>query len=115
MESQKHVVVSSQLIYKVEFFEILISMCKSLLNDKVFFCFKRRNSKTRACMLEDKLEKPALISISMYLSMSHASYSKNYRVNKRKPASDFNSMYLSMSHASCSKNYRLQLTMYNIY
>ena len=81
MESQKHVVVSSQLIYKVEFFEIFISICKSLLNNKVFFCFTRRNSKTRACMLEDGLEKPAS-DFNFYVpSMLPASYSKNYRLH----------------------------------
>ena len=59
MESQKHVVVSSQLIYKVEFFEIFISICESLFNNKVFLCLTRRNSKFRACLLEDGLEKSA--------------------------------------------------------
>ena len=58
MESQKHVVVSSQLIYKFECLEIILSICSSLLNNTVFFCFDRRNFKTKAGLRDDGSEKP---------------------------------------------------------
>ena len=48
MDSQKHVVISSQLIYKFEGLEIFLRTVKSLLNNTVFFCFTRRNFKTKA-------------------------------------------------------------------
>ena len=59
MDSQKHEVVSSQLIYKFECLEIILSICKSLLNNTVFFCFTRRNFKTKAGLRDDGSEKPS--------------------------------------------------------
>lgn len=59
MESQKHVVVSSQLIYKFECLEIFLSICESLLNNKVFLCFTRRNFKSKGGVLVDGSEKPS--------------------------------------------------------
>jgi hypothetical protein len=53
-----HEVVSSQLIYKFECLEIILSICKSLLNNTVFFCFTRRNFKSKAG-LRDESEKPS--------------------------------------------------------
>ena len=59
MDSQKHVVVSSQLIYKFECLEIFLSICESLINNTVFFCFTRRNFKSKASLLDDGSEKPS--------------------------------------------------------
>ena len=58
MDSQKHVVVSSQLIYKYERLEIILSICHSLLNNTVFFCFDRRNFKTKLSLRDDGSENP---------------------------------------------------------
>jgi hypothetical protein len=48
MDSQKHVVISSELIYKLEALQIILKTCHSLLNNTVFFSFYRRNFKPRA-------------------------------------------------------------------
>ena len=43
MEEQKHNIVSSKSIYKYKFLEIILYICESLIGNKVFFCFTRRN------------------------------------------------------------------------
>ena len=58
MDCQKHVVLSSQLIYKFESLEIFLFICESVLNKTVFFCFTRRNFKSKATLLDDGSEKP---------------------------------------------------------
>ena len=56
MEAQKHNIVSSGSIYKFKFLKIILHICESLLGDKVFFCFTRRNFKSND---EVKLKKPS--------------------------------------------------------
>ena len=46
MEGENHKILSSQLIYKYNLFEIILYICESLLGDNVFFCFTRRNFKS---------------------------------------------------------------------
>ena len=43
MEAQKHIIVSSESIYKFKFLEIILLICESLLGDKVSFFVTRRN------------------------------------------------------------------------
>ena len=43
MEEQKHNIVSSESIYKCKFLEIILHICETLIGNKVFFCFTRRN------------------------------------------------------------------------
>ena len=59
MDSQKHEVVASQLIYKFECLEIILSICKSLINNTVFLCFTRRNFKSKAVYRDDGSEWPS--------------------------------------------------------
>ena len=46
MESPKHVVIASQLIYKFERLEIYLKTCESLVNNSVFLCLTRRKIKS---------------------------------------------------------------------
>ena len=46
MEEQKYNIVSSESIYKYKFLEIILHICESLIGNKVFFCFTRRNFKS---------------------------------------------------------------------
>ena len=46
MEAQKHNIILSESIYMFKFLEIILHNCNSLLGDKVFFCFTRRNFKS---------------------------------------------------------------------
>ena len=46
METQKHKIVSSQLIYMYNLFEIILHICESSFRNKVFVCFTRRNFKS---------------------------------------------------------------------
>ena len=43
MKEQKHNIVLSESIYKYKFYEIILNICESLIKNKVFFCFTRRN------------------------------------------------------------------------
>ena len=46
MEAQKHKIVSSELIYKYNLFEIILHISESIMWEDVFFCFTRRNFKS---------------------------------------------------------------------
>ena len=42
MESLKHKIISTEVIYVWEKLQIIVSICESLVKDTVFFCFTRR-------------------------------------------------------------------------
>ena len=46
MDSQNHVIVSSEVIYKYGFQQIILHICKPLTKGNVFFCFTRKNFKS---------------------------------------------------------------------
>ena len=71
MDSQKHVVISSELIYKWEALQIILKTCHSLLNNTVFFSFYRRNFKPRA---DDGRKTRYLNTISSFHAKSPVSF-----------------------------------------